>query len=343
MVRPGVVAAVHRTRLSNAEGQRPSPFTASSTQAIYNGIPGYGTVSPLPDSPHAGLEQDSEAPEVEQQQQHGESSVTILPRSESYHGQIHRADSPVPSQLSASSFSSESIDTEGGELGLMTYSLPSYSSFKLVHYALDLPLTLLTLSLFLVLAVFGWPVPDSPWPHRIHLKQLGLGAITWISTEAIRRRIFRFFGSSRYSILRSTAFLLFVHTLIQETLRLFAISLTFHFGSTSPHPLPPLPPSEPPTFLGLPYAAALTAPRPPKGFFKAFHLALGFAAAETIWQTLALLGQVALYESESKCAHCQDWLHPDSACFSQQMCSAHSTPSLGSLARRTFSHRLLPI
>lgn len=260
------------------------------------------------------------------------SAITISPNNatgstSSYHGQLHRASSPaLPSEeeeedndddldaVSSQGSDNDSISTttmdseEGRSRGRGSRRrkskinklavLPSYSDFKLTHYLLDLPLTLLILALFLLLAVFGWPVPDSPYPHHLHWKQLGLGAIVWISTEAIRRRLFRFLSSSRYPLIRSTPFLLFLSTFIQELLRLFAIRLTFHHEHSSnigdPPPLPPPSSSilvalRPSGLLGPP-------PRPPKGFFKAFHLALGFASSENIWQTLILLGQVRLYE-----------------------------------------------
>lgn len=312
MVRTAVAAAsaAHRARANRQnEAARAEDASLRASNGSYGINQGYGTISDANTPPASyGVAQASSdhhhhgtslsSPSTTPPAASPRPAMSALPASDSYHGQLHRADSPTPAtddtSDAASTTSSSSLD-EGNT------QLPSYADFKLAHYLLDLPLTLLILSLFLLLAVFGWPVPDSPYPHHIHWKQLGLGAITWISTEAIRRRIFRFLGSSKYSILRSTPFLLLLHTLTQELLRLFAIRLTFHHGDHPDNMYPPSPsPPEDPSLL-----ASMTVigsgligppPRPPKGFFKAFHLALGFAAAENVWQTLLMLGQVRLYE-----------------------------------------------
>jgi hypothetical protein len=310
MVRTAVAAAgaAHRARINRqSESARPSATSGiSNSRGSYNGAQDYGTIT---NTNHTNAPASYGEP---QQSDHATASstpttataassyssnqtrpslATDLPSTDSYHGQLHRADSPSPSSKSSSSASSVSSECLADEEAIMT--LPTYSDFKLVHYILDMPLTLLILGLFLILAVFGWPVEDSPYPHHIHWKQLGLGAITWISTEAIRRRLFRFLGSSRYALLRSTPFLLLLHTTIQELTRLFAIRLTFHDHSGDVYR-----PGIPTTLLAFGSGVISNPPRPPKGFFKAFHLALGFAAAENIWQTLIMLGQVRLYEGK---------------------------------------------
>lgn len=300
MVRTAVAAAsaAHRARANRqSESSRAHASSLGGPNGSYHATQGYGTISDASNPPASyGVAQspDHHAPSLSSPRP----AMSALPASDSYHGQLHRADSPIPAtddtSDAASTSSSSSLDETGRQL-------PSYTDFKLAHYLLDLPLTLLILSLFLILAIFGWPVPDSPYPHHIHWKQLGLGAITWISTEAIRRRIFRFLGSSRYPLLRSTPSLLLIHTFTQELLRLFAIRLTFHHGDRPDYGYTPPPVVDPPLFAGLTVIGSGLLgppPRPPKGFFKAFHLALGFAAAENIWQTLMMLGQVRLYEGE---------------------------------------------
>lgn len=300
MVRTTVAAAsaAHRARANRqSESARPAPANAVLQTGIHNASQGYGTMSSpsAPASYSITHSSDQAATEPSASSAQRPAGIAGLPASGSYHGHLHRADSPVPAtddtSDAASTTSSSSLDDE-------STPLPSYADFKLAHYLLDLPLTLLILSLFLVLAIFGWPVPDSPYPHHLHWKQLGLGAITWTSTEAIRRRLFRFLGSSRSPLLRSTPFLLLLHTFIQELLRLFAIRLTFHNDHPDDISVPPF---DPPSALAVPFIGSGILgppPRPPKGFFKAFHLALGFAAAENIWQTLLMLGQVRLYEGE---------------------------------------------
>lgn len=300
MVRTSVAAAsaAHRTRANRATESSRHSAAHSNTPGSAN----YGTISnaasaAAPASYGAMHEPDHAPPSASSTPTTVRPDLSVLPSSNSYHGQLHRADSPSPASEAPSDDTASTTSSSSAEEARLQ-PLPSYSDFKLAHYLLDMPITLLILGLFALLAVFGWPVPDSPYPHHVHWKQLGLGAITWISTEAIRRRIFRFLGSSRYPILRSTPFLLLLHTFIQELLRLFAIRLTFHNDHLE-YSYPPSPPS-------LLQAANVVVgsgilgppPRPPKGFFKAFHLALGFAAAENIWQTLSMLGQVRLYEGE---------------------------------------------
>lgn len=295
------VSAAHRARTNRAaEGESGrSPATGSTSRSSsYNTAHGYGTLSPALVPASYGAEQPAGPPATA-------AAIEGLPPSESYHGHLYRADGPTPaSEVPSSTTASTSSSACGDE----SNPLPSYSDFKLAHYLLDMPITLLILGIFSILAVFGWPVPDSPYPHHVHWKQLGLGAITWISTEAIRRRIFRFLGTSRYPILRSTPFLLLLHTFTQELLRLFAIRLTF----PRVHEDNAFPPS-PPTLLQVVHAVAGfgilgTPPRPPKGFFRAFHLSLGFAAAENIWQTLIMLGQVRLYEEVLSPPSTKPWL-----------------------------------
>lgn len=296
MVRTAVAAAsaAHAVRANRVQEPGRSAPTSSlkSPSDSYKTTHTYGTMSSIAPTASYGAGHEGD---------HARSSADTarpdlgrgLPSSKSYHGQLHRADSPTsrsesPSDDTASTSSSSYVDE--------TRPLPPYSDFKLAHYLLDMPITLLILAVFSSLAIFGWPVPDSPYPHHVHWKQLGLGAITWISTEAIRRRIFRFLGSSRYPILRSTPFLLLLHTFIQELLRLFAIRLTFHHDRQD-SVYPPSPPALLNDVEAMVVSGLLgTPPRPPKGFFKAFHLALGFAAAENVWQTLSMLGQVRLYK-----------------------------------------------
>ena len=196
----------------------------------------------------------------------------LLAKSDSYHGLLHRA-SDSPSQLG----SAISLVTEEDEA-----PLPSYGSFRRAHLLLDLPITLLILAVFIAIAMFGWPVPGSPYPHRLQVSKIILGAISWLASEAIRKRLFRFLGSFSQPVVSSTAFLLLVHTVFQESLRLFAVSLLNHKHlDVLPQP-----------FL----QAQMVPARPPRGFFRAFDLALGFAAAESIWRTLELLGMLKLYK-----------------------------------------------
>lgn len=171
---------------------------------------------------------------------------------------------------------------------------PSYSAFKAAHLLVDMPMTLIILIAFGLLSAFGWPSADM---IGLHWSAIGLGAVTWIASEAIRRRLFRFASSSAAwaapnsrttAILQSTSFLLLLHTTIQESLRLFAIYISV---------------KGPPELVhthGLPRPHAI----PPKGFFTAFDLALGFAAAETIWRTCELLGNISLYRGEQALLSC---------------------------------------
>lgn len=209
-----------------------------------------------------------------------------------------RRSSRSHSLSSASSLSSSSLDSfadgdgDGGE-----DVLPTYRAFVLPHYLLDMPLALVILLSFVLLAKYGWPVPDSPYPHRFHRSQFATGAVVWIASEAIRRRLFKFLGAAnpqRFPVLSSSPFILFLHTSIQETLRLFAIHLT-HF----PHSNLFGPTAEVVQRIAADTIIEIqTPPRPPKGFFKMFDLALGFAGAEIIWRTLEMLGDVRLYKGE---------------------------------------------
>ena len=186
----------------------------------------------------------------------------------SAHSTLH----PFPSD-SAPSFTSSLRDAN---------SPPSYHSFRLLHLLFDLPLTLAILIFFSLLSIFGWPSSYSGSNNRFHLTQLGLGSLTWIASEAIRKCLFRILSSAPNHILRSTALLLFVHTLFQECLRLFAIFLTF------PRRMEAI---SSPFGLSVPHAT-----HPSTGFFRAFDLALGFAAAEVLWRTFELLGMLELYK-----------------------------------------------
>ena len=219
--------------------------------------------------------------------------TVMLPTPE--HSHSHRRVSTSTSPSTPSSASSSSLlspraasCSHSSTSSTMEYphSLVTYSSFRTFHVLFDLPLTLLILLSFMLLSAFGWPSNSSGRQARFHLPQLALGTITWIASEAIRKRTFRYFASASNAILRSTAFLLLIHTFIQESLRLFAISLSLHQHLDGPSILVA--------------ASSEAQDRPPAGFFTIFDLALGFAEAETIWRTCELLGMLKLYEGAPK-------------------------------------------
>jgi hypothetical protein len=203
------------------------------------------------------------------------SGTPLLAKSGSYHGLVQRAENS-PSQIGSAITVDSLVDEEDEP------PLPTYGAFRRAHLRLDLPITLVILAVFLLIAMFGWPVQGSPYPHRLQVSKVILGAISWLASEAIRKRLFRFLGSFSQPIISSTAFLLLVHTMFQESLRLFAVSLLNHKHlDVLPQPILTMVPA-----------------RPPRGFFRAFDLALGFAAAESIWRTLELLGMLKLYKGE---------------------------------------------
>ena len=227
-----------------------------------------------------------------------------IPRSDSYHGLVHRAAAcPAHSRSGshASSPSSSSSSITSGQSsyfigGAASQPLPSYATFRLTHLLLDLPVSLLILLIFVLIAMFGWPVKDSPYPHRLHIDKILTGALAWVAAEAVRKRLFKWLGRMNWRYISSTPFLLLLHTLILETIRVFTISLVFHHHHFEiPQNRSNLGDGEmmqPPPHASFP----VHPPRPPKGFFRAFDLALGFAAAEILWKTLELLGSLKMYQ-----------------------------------------------
>jgi len=197
--------------------------------------------------------------------------------------QIHQAAAPASEPTDGSDLGSLDDDDDDDDDDAPPF--PSYSAFKAAHLLVDMPMTLIILIAFGLLSAFGWPSADM---IGLHWSAIGLGAVTWTASEAIRRRLFRFASSSASwaaptsritAILHSTPLLLLIHTTIQESLRLFAIYVSVRGPPELVHA------------HGLPRPHAI----PPKGFFTAFDLALGFAAAETIWRTCELLGNISLY------------------------------------------------
>ena len=226
-------------------------------------------------------------------------TITGLPlqRGDSYHGLLRLASPASPDDPTTQSGArvgvasllplpaGDGASLAGSSRHSSVYDLPTYRTFRLTHLLFDLPSTLFILLAFFLLSVFGWPSTNAPYPHKLHTNELLLGAMAWLASEAVRRRLFRFASRQTARVFQSSALLLLVHISVQESLRAFSLHLMFPAN----HNLESHPP------LGL--SPFLYPPRPPKGFFRAFALALGFAVAETLWRTLEMLGSVRLYES----------------------------------------------
>lgn len=217
----------------------------------------------------------------------------------------HRPSPPPSRTRSPSVLSDDSAHSSASASSSSSaYSLPSLPRIEFAHLAL---LALTTLLLCVLPFVLLWL-----YKRRVEWDPFALGIGAWLAAEMGREVVFELFASTTASDAarlrleleedgpadeahspplpeQTLALPTVVHSVLQETLRLFALHLVVRL-------LPPFPPpSSSPSQSRPPPAYPPSLPPLDPLFFSALWFALGWSATEILWSSRRLWRQLELY------------------------------------------------